>query len=151
MSSEIVQLIDKTTAEVKRTIWLRTFKESHQVVYSGVYETCEIPNGATCIKAIFPLPNGNATVILQAIVGENGELILKSEGRKIGECGFYFLLQDSNQNVWTKYIKSFKDNLTLSSKNGKIKANQVLKFYGLKVLNFEYEIKKRSIITAIVP
>ncbi|CAM1339629.1 hypothetical protein [Tenacibaculum aestuarii] len=143
MNSEIVQLTDKATEKVKRIIWLRTFKQTFQVVYSGVYETCKIPNGKVCIKAIFPLPNGNATVILQPIVGENGELILKSAGRKIGDSGFYFLLKDKKGNLWTKFIKSFKDSLTVSSENNKITANQELTFYGLKVLNFRYDIKKR--------
>ncbi|MCB9227486.1 MAG: hypothetical protein H6578_10010 [Chitinophagales bacterium] len=142
MNSEIIQLTDKTTEKVKRTIWLRTFKQTNQVVYSGVYETCKIPNGKVCIKAIFPLPNGSATVILQPIVGKNGELILKSAGRKIGDSGFYFLLKDKNGNLWTKFIKSFKDSLTVSSENGKITANQELTLYGLKVLNFKYEMKK---------
>lgn len=144
MNSEIVQLTDKTTEKVKRTIWLRRFKQTNQIIYSGVYETCKIPNGKVCIKAIFPLPNGSATVILQPIVGKKGELILKSAGRKIGDCGFYFLLKDKNGNLWTKFIKSFKDNLTVSSENGKIKANQKLTFYGLNVLNFKYEIKNHS-------
>lgn len=143
MNSEIVQLTDKATEKVKRIIWLRTFKQTFQVVYSGVYETCKIPNGKVCIKAIFPLPNGNATVILQPIVGKNGELILKSAGRKIGDSGFYFLLKDKKGNLWTKFIKSFKDSLTVSSENNKITANQELTFYGLKVLNFRYDIKKR--------
>src|SRR5690606_11906777 len=144
MNSNIVQLIDKKTKKLKRTIWLRTFKETKQVVYSGVYETCAIPNGMTCIKAMFPLPNGNATVILQPSIGDNGELILKSAGRRIGDSGFYFLLKDKNGNLWTKYVKSFKDNLTVSFDKGKIKANQLLTFYGFKVLNFEYEIKKTT-------
>ena len=101
LKSEIIHLINEKTKEVKRTIWLRTFKNSNQVVYSGVYETCTIPNGQHCIKAIFPLPNGNATVILTPIVGENGELILSSSGKKIGDSGFYFLLKDSKGNLWT--------------------------------------------------
>jgi len=142
MNSNIIELIDKNTRKQKRTIWLRTFKETKQVVYSGVYETCVIPNGMTCIKAMFPLPNGNATVILQPSVGDNGELILKSAGRKIGDSGFYFLLKDKNGNIWTKYIKSFKDNLTVSFDKGEIKANQTLTFYGFKVLNFQHQIKK---------
>ncbi|MBE7646770.1 hypothetical protein [Tenacibaculum finnmarkense] len=144
MNSNIIQLIDRKTKKLKRTIWLRTFKESKQVVYSGVYETCAIPNGNICIKAMFPLPNGNATVILQPSVGDNGELILKSAGSKIGDSGFYFLLKDKNGNLWTKYVKSFKDNLTVSFDKGEIKANQKLTFYGLKVLSFEYEIKKTT-------
>lgn len=142
LTSEIIQLLDAKTNEVKRTIWLRAFKSTGQVVYSGVYETCTIPSGKTCVKAIFPLPNGNATVILTPKVGKNGELILDSAGKKIGDCGFYFLLQDSKGQLWTKFIKSFKDKLVVSSLNDRIIAIQTLTLWNLNVLKFEYEIKK---------
>lgn len=144
LESKIIHLTNKQNKEVKRIIWLRTFKNSEQVVYSGVYETCTIPNGETCIKAIFPLPNGNATVILNPSVGKNGELILTSSGKKIGDSGFYFLLNDSEGNLWTKFIKSFKDQLIVSSINEKIKAKQTLTLWGLRVLTFEYKITKTT-------
>ena len=143
LKSEIIHLLDAKTNEVRRIIWLRTFKSTDQVVYSGVYETCKIPSGQTCIKAIFPLPNGNATVILNPSVGQNGELILKSSGNKFGDSGFYFLLNDSNGNLWAKYIKSFKDKLVAKSKNDNIiVVEQTLTLWGVKVLKFEYDIKK---------
>ncbi|WP_420603471.1 hypothetical protein [Flagellimonas sp.] len=143
LKSEIIHLVDKKTKVLKRTIWLRTFKKSEQVVYSGVYETCTIPNGQTCIKAIFPLPNGNATVILKPRVGKNGELILKSSGKKIGDSGFYFLLNDYKGNLWTKYIKPFKDTLIVSSESSNITANQTLTLWNLKVVEFKYNMKNR--------
>ncbi|MFC5046538.1 hypothetical protein ACFSTE_03055 [Aquimarina hainanensis] len=143
LTSEIIQLLDSKTNEVKRTIWFRAFKSSGQVVYSGVYETCIIPSGKTCIKAIFPLPHGNATVILTPKIGKNGELILDSGGQKIGDSGFYFLLKDSKGQLWTKFIKSFKDKLVVSSANNRITAIQTLTLWNLRVLKFEYEIKKR--------
>lgn len=142
LTSEIIHLLDAETNKIKRTIWLRTFKTTDQVVYSGVYETCTIPSGQTCIKAIFPLPNGNATVILSPGVGKNGELILKSSGKKFGDSGFYFLLHDSNGNLWAKFIKSFKDKLVVGEKNGCITVEQTLTLWNLKVLKFEYRIKK---------
>ena len=144
LKSEVIQLIDKKTKKVKRTIWLRTFINSKQVVYSGVYETCTIPSGQSCIKAVFPLPNGNATVILNPIVGEKGELILKSSGRKFGDSGFYFLLKDSKGNLWAKFIKSFKDELVVFSKKNSITAKQTLSLWSLRVLTFEYEINKTT-------
>ncbi len=144
LNSEIIQLVDMKTKKVKRTIWLRTFIGSKQVVYSGVYEICAIPSGQSCIKAIFPLPNGNATVILNPTVGVDGELILKSSGRKIGDCGFYFLLNDSKGNLWAKFIKSFKDELVVSSKNNRITAKQTLTLWNLRVLTFEYKINKTT-------
>jgi|TARA_B110000261_G_scaffold163793_1_gene210841 hypothetical protein len=144
LKSEIIHLVNEKSKEVKRTIWLRTFKKSEQVVYSGIYETCTIPNGQNCIKAIFPLPNGSATVILNPTVTEKGELILNSSGRKIGDSGFYFLLKDSNGNLWTKFIRSFKDKLAVSSENGKITAIQTLTLWNLRVLQFKYNIKKTT-------
>tara|TARA_R110000868_G_scaffold20082_2_gene85466 strand:+ start:103 stop:963 length:861 start_codon:yes stop_codon:yes gene_type:complete len=144
LKSDIIHLLDATTKEVKRTIWLRSFKTTGEVVYSGVYETCAIPSGQTCIKAIFPLPNGSATVILSPSVGENGELILTSSGKKIGDSGFYFLLNDSKGNLWTKFIKSFKDELVVSSKNENIIAIQTLTLWNLRVLQFTYHIKKKE-------
>lgn len=147
LTSDIIQLINPSTNEVKRTIWLRTFKSTGQVVYSGVYETCTIPSGKTCIKAIFPLPNGNATVILTPEIGKNGELILDSAGHKIGDSGFYFLLEDSTGQLWTKFIRSFKDKLVVRSVNGRITATQTLTLWNLKVLKFEYEIIKHPTST----
>ncbi|MGJ8714318.1 MAG: hypothetical protein ACSHXG_04405 [Maribacter stanieri] len=144
LKSDIIHLLDATTKEVKRTIWLRSFKATGEVVYSGVYETCVIPSGQTCIKAIFPLPNGSATVILSPSVGENGELILTSSGKKIGDSGFYFLLNDSKGNLWTKFIKSFKDELVVSSKNENIIAIQTLTLWNFRVLQFTYHIKKKE-------
>lgn len=143
MQSNIIKLNCKSSNQNKRIIWLRTFKETNQVVYSGVYETCKIPNGTACIKAIFPLPNGSATVILRPEVSENGSLILNSNGSKIGDSGFYFLLKDKNKNIWAKHIKSFKDCLVVNCNNGKINAIQTMTFYGLKVLEFEYDIKRK--------
>jgi len=143
LKSDIIYLIDKNSKALKRTIWLRTFAKTGQVVYSGVYETCTIPSGKSCIKAMFPLPNGNATVILVPSVGSNGELILKSSGKKIGESGFYFLLKDRKGNIWTKYIKSFKDKLVVLSENRQIIAEQTMTLWGLRVLTFVYDIKSK--------
>ena len=142
LKSEIIQLIDEKSQTVKRIVWLRTFIVSKQVVYSGVYETCIIPSGQTCIKAIFPLPNGSATVILLPSVGKNGELILTSSGKKMGDSGFYFLLEDSLKDIWAKFIKSFKDELVVRLKNEKITAKQTLTLWNLKVLTFTYNIQK---------
>lgn len=140
LKSKIIYLVNEDSNTLKRIIWLRKFKQSGQVVYSGVYETCLIPNGQKCIKAIFPLPNGSATVILTPTVGENGELILNSSGNKIGDSGFYFLLKDGRGNLWTKFIRSFKDKLVVSSENGKLKALQTLTMWNLRVLQFSYTI-----------
>ncbi len=142
--SNIYHLLDPNTNELKRTIWLRKFKKSGDVVYSGVYGICTNPKGLPCVKAVFPLPNGNATVILQPRVGKSGALILESKGSKFGEGGFYFLLQDSKGRKWAKYVKTFTDKLVVSVVNGRILAKQTLEIWGIKVLEFQYEIEKHT-------
>jgi len=141
--SEIIELVAKNTNEVKYTIWLRKFQSTGKIIYSGIYTTCTLPSGITCVKAIFPLPKGNATVILKSSVGEKNELILDSSGKKFGDAGFYFLLNDSKGNCWSKYIKSFTDKLIVRDENGMLTAEQTLKLWNFKVSTFEYEIKKK--------
>lgn len=140
--SEIIQLISKENEELKYTIWLRKFQSSGKVIYSGIYSTTTIPSGTTCIKAIFPLPKGNATVILKPRVGDKNELVLDSSGIKFGDAGFYFLLNDSKGNYWSQYIKSFTDKLIVFEKEENLIAKQTLKLWNLKVANFEYRITK---------
>ena len=142
LSSEIIELITAENKEVKYTIWLRKFESSGNIIYSGIYTTCQLPSGVTCIKAIFPLPKGSATVILKPSVGENHELVLDSSGKKFGDAGFYFLVKDSESKFWSQYHKNFTDKLIVSEDQGNLKAIQTLKFWNLEVANFEYFMLK---------
>ncbi len=140
LNNEIITLVDPASNTVQYTIWLRT---SHgQVIYSGLYGTCTLPSGKTCIKAVFPLPQGNATVIMSPSVGANGEMILDSSGKKIGDAGFYFLLKDSNGNYWTKFVGSFRDRLTIGTKNEHLFATQLLTIWNYKAVTFNYNIER---------
>ncbi|WP_221936601.1 hypothetical protein [Litoribacter populi] len=96
------------------------------------------------MKAIFPLPNGNATVIMAASVGSKGELRLDSSGEKFGDPGFYFLLKDSKGGFWSQYISSFRDKLIVSCPEGKIRAEQTLTLWNWPVLRFYYEIHRKN-------
>lgn len=140
IESEIIRLLDPKSEKAKYTIWLRKNKSNGQVIYSGVYGTCKLPSGKTCVKAVFPLPKGNATVIMSPDVGKNGELILDSSGEKFGEAGFYFLLNDSKGRYWSQYIRSFRDRLTVGVENDQLFAEQVLTLWRRRVLTFNYKI-----------
>jgi hypothetical protein len=141
--SEIIELISENN-EVKYTIWLRKFRSTGKVIYSGIYTTCTIPSKTTCIKAIFPLPKGNATVILKPSIGSSHELILDSSGKKFGDAGFYFLLKDSKDVFWSQYVKPFTDQLVVGDENENLKAKQTLKLWNVKVMEFEYVITKST-------
>ncbi len=144
ISSEIITLQDPKTNEVKYRVWYRTFKSTGKVLYSGVYSTCVLPSGRACIKAVFPLPKGNATVIMSPSVGPNGELYLDSSGKKFDDPGFYFLLNDSKGNFWAQYIKSFRDQLSVSGLDGDVMAKQTLTLWHQRVLKFNYEISCKN-------
>lgn len=142
LTSEIIELISNESKEVKYTIWLRKFQSTERVMYSGIYRTCTLPSGKTCVKAIFPLPKGNATIILRPSVGDKNKLVLDSAGKKFGDAGFYFLLNDSQGAYWSQFIKSFTDQLIVSEDQGNLKAIQTLRLWNLKVASFEYDIVK---------
>ncbi len=144
LKSEIINLIDPKSNEIKYTFWFRSIESSGQVIYSGVYGISNLPSGKTCVKAVFPLPNGNATVFMIPTVGENGELILDSSGKKFGDAGFYFLLKDSRGEYWSKFIRSFRDRLIIDSENDFISAEQTLTLWHIKVLTFYYKIKLKK-------
>lgn len=139
ITSEIITLnnADNTT---KYTFWLRTDKNTNQVIYSGIYTTTQLPDGRTCVKAIFPLPNGNATVIMYPKVTKEGALILESSGKKFGDAGFYFLLKDAKGQHWAKYVKSFRDTLVIQKGSSNLEAKQIMTLWDVKVVSFEYKI-----------
>ncbi|MEC9372733.1 MAG: hypothetical protein VYC34_02780, partial [Planctomycetota bacterium] len=94
VSSEIITFRERGGGAARYTVWHRILKSTGQVIYSGFYDTCRLPDGRTCVKVAFPLPNGNATVVMDVVVDEAGNLELISEGERFGDAGFYFLLRD---------------------------------------------------------
>lgn len=141
--SEIITLNNPKNNESNYTIWLRKFKTSGKVIYSGIYGTCILPSGETCIKAVFPLPKGNATVIMKPNIGTENELILDSSGQKFGDAGFYFLLNDAKYNYWAQFISSFTDQLIVKENDNHLQAIQTLRLWNCNVSQFTYHIKKK--------
>lgn len=144
LKSEIITLVDPVSKETRYTIWFRTVESSGQVVYSGVYGTCTLPSGKTCIKAAFPLPNGNATVLMIPQLGADGELILESAGKQFGDAGFYFLLEDSQGRLWSQFVRSFRDRLTVRAEGEGLVAEQALTLFKLRVATFKYRILPKT-------
>lgn len=140
LESEIINLLDSLSGDIKYTFWLRSFRNSNTVIYTGIYGLCELPNGDKCVKAIFPLPNGSATVILKPSVTDTGGLILDASGKQFGDAGFYFLMHDTKGQYWSRYIPSFKDTLHIYSQDENLSANQIMKIWGVKILEFNYKI-----------
>lgn len=64
----------EATTLVKYTGWLRKFSNDHRVLYTGFYMVGVAPiQGNPVVKAVFPMPDGNATVVLRPKVGDQRE------------------------------------------------------------------------------
>jgi len=144
LKSEIITLTDPVSGIIKYTVWFRSFASSGKVIYSGLYSTCTLPSGKIGVKAVFPLPKGNATVIMLPNVTTEGKLVLDASGQNPGDAGFYFLLNDSKGNYWSKYVRSFRDRLIIGPAKDHIAAEQVLTLWRQKVLTFNYQISLKS-------
>lgn len=140
--SNIIKLIDKRTKLPKWTVWYRILKSTNDVIYSGVYTTCEVPNfNGKFLKVIFPLPNGNAIVIMRREILINGSLRLCSDGKKFGDNGFYFTLTNHNGKYWSRFVKSMHEWITVYVDDENIlRADHNLKFYGMPFLNLHYKM-----------
>ena len=74
ISSEIIQLVDPTTGAIRYTAWVRQLLSSKDVLYAGSYSLCKIPaREGSCVKVVFPLPNGNAIVLMRPEAHEDGQ------------------------------------------------------------------------------
>ncbi len=143
IKSEIIKLSNQEKA--KWTIWYRKLKSSNDVIYAGIYTTTFVPKyNKSLLKVIFPLPNGNASVIMTKKVLEDGSLLLSSDGNKFGDNGFYFTLTDHKGNYWAKFVKSMHEWIKVYVDDENVlRADHNLKFYGIPFLNLHYKMIKR--------
>src|SRR5262245_14534069 len=73
IQSNIIKLIDQRSNAARWTAWYRILKSTRDVIYSGIYTTCQVPEqSGKFMKVIFPLPNGNATVIMRKEILPDG-------------------------------------------------------------------------------
>lgn len=146
IQSTIIKLVDKKTSLPKWTIWYRILKSTKHVIYSGVYTTCEVPNfPGKFLKVVFPLPNGNAIVIMRKEILKDGSLKLCSDGKKFGDNGFYFTLTDHKGKYWSRFVKSMQEWITVYVDDENIlRADHNLEFYKMPFLNLHYKMTEKQ-------
>jgi hypothetical protein len=146
MSSEIYHLTDKTTNEVKVTGWLRKNLLTGNLIYAGCYSHCNLPeSNLNCVKVVFPLPNGSATVILKPLNCDNGALKIISSGAKIGSPGFYFIVYGKQNNARVKHVKNMKETLHVyKDSQGIMRTDHNFRLFGLEFLHLHYKITRKK-------
>jgi hypothetical protein len=147
INSQILKL--RSNEKTVWTIWYRILKSNKRVIYSGIYTTCEPTNYPTpLLKVIFPLPNGNASVIMTKKVEADGSLLLSSDGRKFGQHGFYFYLTNKNGKHWAKYVRPMHEWIKVYVDEEDImRADHNLNFYGLRFLNLHYRMRLKTTVS----
>lgn len=140
MSSEIV-LLRRPDGSVRYTGWFRRLRSTGRSVYTGFYLTETIPeHEGACVKVVFPMPNGNATVLLRPENTADGGLRLVSAGSTFGDVGFYRLgrIDDETLRVWR--IRSLHEHFHLYVDDGVLRCEHDVRFLGLPVLSLHYRM-----------
>ena len=149
IESNIIKLKEKSTNKTKYTIWYRIIKSSNEVIYSGIYDHTFLPKiNEYVMKVIFPLPNGNGSVIMRKKVLPDGSFLIESNGSKFGEPGFYFYLTDGKNKHWANHIKSMHEFIHVYiDDNGILRTDHILKLFNIKFMTLHYKMTKKNTIT----
>ena len=144
MASEIIAM-RRPDGSVRYTGWLRTLESNRsRVLYTGFYMTEAAPNAGPCVKVVFPMPNGNATVVLRPQV-DHGALVLDSSGRRFGDPGFYRIQARDAERVRVWQIKTLKEKFRVFvDDRGVLRCDHSVRFLGLPVLRLHYKIVRAS-------
>jgi hypothetical protein len=141
MSSEIV-LLREASGAIRYTGWFRKLQRTGKVIYTGFYMTETPPlHGGRCVKVVFPMPGGNATVILRPENADGSGFRLASIGRGFGDVGFYRIRREGAAlRVW--YIASLHETFRLYLDDEEIvRCEHDVRFLGFRVLTLHYRIR----------
>jgi hypothetical protein len=143
ITSEII-LLRRADHSVRYTGWFRTLAQQHSVLYTGFYMTQVAPGeGRACMKVVFPMPNGNATVVLRP-EADGRALILDSSGRRFGDAGFYRVQGRGEDRLQVWHVRSLKEHFRVFVDDvGVLRCDHKVSFLGLPVLSLHYKMTRR--------
>jgi len=141
MTSRVLKLRDPATHQTVRTAWVRSLKATGRVIYAGDYSIGWIQAlGRPGVKVVFPLPNGNAIVLMRAEVTPDGALLLSSEGNGFGDAGFYFTVSSPTHRA--RYVKTMRETIRVyADGDADVRADHVLRIFGLVFLRLHYRLR----------
>ena len=143
MTSRVITLVDRHTGKNYCTAWVRELLGNRNVVYAGSYSVCTLPDSSgACVKVVFPLPNGNAVVIMYAESLANGSFSITSSGSGFGEPGFYFTVC-TEEGVWARYVRAMRESIRVyPSGNSDVRADHILRIWGVVFLRLHYKLRR---------
>jgi len=146
VTSEVVQLVDPRTRALRYAVWLRRLVHTGNVLYAGCYSVAQIPSRAgPCVRVVFPLPNGNAMVLMRPELHADGSVSVVSSGHAFGDPGFYFTVRAGADQVWARYVRSVRESIHVySAEPGTVRADHGLTLWGRPVLRLHYRLRKTN-------
>jgi hypothetical protein len=138
ITSEIILLRDSSDT-LRYTGWFRRLVDGGRVLYAGFYMTQRIPTEIACVKAVFPMPDGNATVVLRPI-NEGTGFRLTSKGSGFGDAGFYRVHRSGDGFlIWR--VGHLDDSFHLYvDQKGCMRGDHEIRFLGMCVTTLHYRI-----------
>lgn len=149
MTSEVIPLRDAAGRAV-HTGWQRRLLASGRIIYSGFYTTVQPPRSdLPCVKVVFPVPRGNATVILRPQLDGRGHFLLLSGGKGFGDTGFYRMLDLDTERLKVRYLKTLRERFELyRDEEGVVRCDHEVRFFYMTMLRLHYRIRPRTRLTA---
>jgi hypothetical protein len=152
VSSEIL-LLRRGDGTVRYAGWLRKLTAENRVLYTGFYLAERIPGEpGPCVKVVFPMPRGNATVLLRPALGEGGALLLdthapRRRARRFGGAGFYRLQQRDEQSLRVWRIRTLREHFRVfvdpADPEGVVRCDHAVRFLGLPVISMHYKLTRQ--------
>jgi hypothetical protein len=145
MTNEVLPFVDPETGSVRYAAWFRRLRGSGDILYAGFYSVCHVPGHPDpCVKVVFPLPNGNAIVVMRAESRPDRSFVVTSAGDRFGDPGFYFTVDAGDGFVWARYVKALRESITVfPDENGSLRADHILHFFGITFLRLHYRMRRR--------
>lgn len=145
MDSEIV-LLAEPDGVIRYTGWFRRLVKTGRVLYTGFYMTDTVPgHPSRCVKVVFPMPDGNATVLLRPELGDDGSFLLDSSGRGFGDVGFYRIqrTRDGRWRIWRVQTLHERFRLYVDFE-GVVRCDHTIRFLGLPVVQLHFRIERKA-------
>lgn len=145
MTSEVLPLRDSSGRAV-HTGWQRRLLRSGRIIYSGFYTTVQPPGvRSRCVKVVFPLPRGNATVILRPEYDSEGRFRLVSWGERFGDAGFYRILDLDPERMKVRYLRTLRERFDVyTDEDGVLRCDHEVRFLGIPMLRLHYRMRPRE-------
>jgi hypothetical protein len=150
MTSEVLKLVGPDGQAVPLAGWFRRMRGSGRAIYAGFYTVATPPAGeGPCVKVVFPVPRGSATVLLRPEAQPDGSLKLISQGKRFGHPGFYRLVETGANKLAVRHIPAMHEVIHVYvNDSGEMRTDHLFSFFNVPMLRLHYKISERHVTAA---